>query len=175
MVDEKYRGAAFETVFPQVEVTVQSLAQEMSRAFETRKRRSVDTGADAEYVVLKDGSPEWMTDVCHKAHQDEIGEAMLPDDWRYRFIEDAVDALAECEIEDDQDGHLREYVYTHDLTGWLHSRNDRYGYCDDALQELGGPDQDFLATLSRGLWIEQQEVFYLVLQALKERVEELEG
>jgi hypothetical protein len=37
----------------------------MSQAFETRKRDNGD-----KYVALKDGSPEWMTDVCHKAHGD---------------------------------------------------------------------------------------------------------
>jgi hypothetical protein len=57
----------------------------MSQAFETRKRDNGD-----KYVALKDGSPEWMTDVCHKAHGD-----MLPDDWRYSFISEAVDYIDE--------------------------------------------------------------------------------
>ena len=159
-------------------VTVQSLAQEMRSAFETRKR---DNGE--EYVVLKDGRPDWMQDVCHAAHEDPTlwqkagpgaSLGMLPDDWRYRFIEDAVDALAECMEEEmrEADLHLREYVYTHELTGWLHSRNDRYGYCDEAFEEHT-TGLDMLALITYGMQAEQREVFDLVLVALEQRVKEL--
>ncbi|KKL51654.1 hypothetical protein LCGC14_2293320 [marine sediment metagenome] len=151
-------------------ITVQSLAQEMSSAFERKKR---DSGT--EYVVLKDDSPEWMRDVCMASHGDE----MLPDDWRYEFIEDAVDAL-EGFLKDHEDGdpqeadtYLQEYIYTYQQTGWLHSRVDRYGYCDDALEEFGGQAGSLSEALQRGMWMEQREVFGLVLSALEE--EEVRG
>ena len=38
-----------------------------------------------------------MSTVCRKAHDNA---QMLPDDWRYEFIEQAVDALAEHEDAD---------------------------------------------------------------------------
>ena len=47
-------------------------------AFETFKRS--DEGRTL--YRLRDGSPDWMTQPCHKAHAD-----MLPDDWRYSFIQ----------------------------------------------------------------------------------------
>jgi hypothetical protein len=47
---------------------------------------------------------------------------MLPDDWRYQFIEEALDAISE----DGEDAQLEPAIYTHELTGWLHSRADRH-------------------------------------------------
>lgn len=47
----------------------------------------------------------------------------MPDDWRYQFIVDSLDALSEESDPDDiQPGGD---IYTHDLTGWIHSRVDR--------------------------------------------------
>ncbi len=152
------------------ETTVQSLAEEMGRAFERKKRND-----DSEYVSLKDGSPEWMTNVCHEAHKDgslsAAGfNAMMPDDWRYDFIEDACDALSEAENADEADEHLHEYITYYDHNRWLASRNDRSGYCDEAREELGEAG-DMDAQISQGLHYEQREVLGLVRAALEELVD----
>ncbi len=144
----------------------------MSRAFERKTRND-----GSEYVSLKDGSPEWMTDVSHEAHKDgsagiggEHGTgAMMPDDWRYDFIEDACDALSEAENADEADEHLHEYITYHDHNRWLASRNDRSGYCDEAREELGEAG-DMDAQISQGLHYEQREVLGLVRAALEELV-----
>jgi hypothetical protein len=142
--------------------TVQDLAQEMSSAFERRKRDNGDT-----FVALKDDSPQWMTDVCHEAHGD-----MFPDDWRYSFIEDAVDALAENEDQDEARDSIEAEIYTHKLTSWLASRNDRYEYCDQALEEWGTDIGGTFPLLQMGQSWEKEEVFSLVLSALEALADE---
>ena len=56
--------------------SIQKLAEQLSAAFETKKRND-----GQEFVSLKDGSPEWMTDVIRATHGDK-----LPDDTVYAFI-----------------------------------------------------------------------------------------
>jgi hypothetical protein len=90
-------------------ITLQALAREMSLAFETATR----TSSGESFRKLRDGSPEWMTTVCRMAHDDA---RLLPDDWRYAFIEEAVDALAEHENADEALASLEPDVYTSDLT-----------------------------------------------------------
>jgi len=141
--------------------TVKSLAEEMSRAFERRKRND-----DQEFVTLKDGSPQWMTDVCHHAHGD-----MLPDDWRYEFIEMVVDNIAELSDLDEARSNFDE-IYTHRRTGWLHSRVDRYGYVDRAVEDYGSEVRPILDALLMGMATEYEEVFGLVVQKLEELADE---
>jgi hypothetical protein len=66
-------------------MAIQLLAAEMSQAFDTAVRPT--TGET--FRKLKDDAPSWMIAVCRKAHDD--GE-LLPDEWRYAFIEEVVDA-----------------------------------------------------------------------------------
>ena len=147
--------------------TIPSLAQEMSRAFVKSKR---DSGE--EFVKLRDESPDWMTDIVHAAHEDGSIGGMLPDDWRYRFVEDAVDALAEMdENNDPNDAELREYILTHDQTGWLHSHLTRHGYVDQAMEEYGSAF-DFTTLLVMGMQQEQREVLSKVIGALENLVGE---
>ena len=52
-----------------------------------------------EFWKVKDGAPQWVTDLCFSAHSEG---AMLPDDWRYVFIVEALVALEdETELEAD--------------------------------------------------------------------------
>jgi hypothetical protein len=145
------------------ETTVQSLAAELSAALERRTRESGHEPGLDHYVTLKEGSPAWMTEACHAAHGD-----MMPDDWRYEFIEDAASALAEAEDPDDAEPF--EYVYTNQVTGWLHSRVDRYSYVDQAVEDMGGnvDKEGILPLLFRGMYEEQRETLYLLRSALEE-------
>lgn len=144
--------------------TIKELAEQMSRAFEGRTRDNGDA-----FRCLKDDCPEWMDDVISDAHG-----SMLADDWRYEFIESAVDKIAEADDDasDDEISEL-EYeleadVYTNDLTGWLHSRADRLGWLDQAMEESGGTFDSAFNLLSAGKLLEKQEVFRLVLDSLRE-------
>src|ERR1700730_15315183 len=95
--------------------TVQKLAAALSQAFQTKKRNDSN-----EFVSLKDGSPDWMTEVVRAAHGDK-----LPDDTVYAFIEKAADALADADEDAEPSDVILEIEpdpYTAGLTAWLHAR-----------------------------------------------------
>ncbi len=144
-------------------ITIQTLAAEMSQSFETATRPT----SGEEFRKLKDDAPAWMTTVCRKAHDD--GE-MLPDDWRYVFIEQAVDALAEHEDSDEAGDSLEPDVYTSDLTGWLHSRNSRVYYLEEVMREYGS-FKDGFQLLATAQLQEKQETFHQVIAALREELD----
>jgi hypothetical protein len=113
-----------------------------------------------------DGAPEWFTDLCHHAHAD-----MMPDDWRYGFIQDALAALEDGAGEDRLDLDAL-YPYTSDRLDWLASHLDRPGYCDEAAEDAGGPAGDILTFVAWGMDRELREVFGLVRSRLEEIAEE---
>lgn len=150
--------------------TIEQLAEQLSSAFErrTRDEGNHEPGLD-HYTALKDGSPDWMKGVCRKAH-DAGGSLMLPDDWRYEFIEDAADALSEHEgnLERARD-YLNEsdhYCYTSQQTGWLHSHNARQGYADEAVSSGLCDGSEVTRAIRIGMLLEQEEVLRQVYDAL---------
>lgn len=143
--------------------TIQELAAEMAAAFETRTRDNGDT-----FDVLKDGSPEWMTDVCRDAHGD-----MLPDDWRYSMIRGAVEWIAETDDDIEgcypfADGFVP--VYNSERIAWLASHLNRSAYVDDAVSEYGvDPSHDGFSvtqTIGLGIYAEAAEVYSAVYNAM---------
>jgi hypothetical protein len=143
--------------------TLQTLAREMSQAFENATR----PGNGGTFRKLRDTAPEWMTTVCRLAHDDG---GLLPDDWRYVFIEEAVDALAEHEDTNYARDSLVPDVYTSDLTAWLHSRNSRVYYLSEALTEWG-PFPDGFQLLAATQMIEKVETFQQVVDALQNHLD----
>lgn len=139
-------------------ITLRSLAREMSLAFEGDTRTNGET-----FLRLRDGSPEWMTTICYQAHDEA---KLLPDDWRYAFIEEAVDALAEHEDADEALARLEPDIYTGKLTAWLHSLNSRVYYLGEALTECG-PFRDGFQLLATAQMIEKEEAFQQVVAALQ--------
>jgi hypothetical protein len=142
-------------------MTAQEKATQMARAFETRTR---DNGT--EYVALKDGSPDWMTDVARSAHDHA---RILPDDTRYDMIREVVAALADLEDWDDLHETIDGLVdiYTGSLTKWLASSNLRPGYCDEAIEELGDPG-DMVKRIQYGQYREYEEIAQQVIEAINE-------
>jgi len=126
--------------------------------------------SETDRVLKKDDCPEWVVDLCRTAH----GE-MFPDDWRYEFIQDALNWLEEDGNDpDDFTADLDSlYPYTADRTNWLASGH-RFIYCDEAMEEYGKP-QDTNTLIAWGMAAELEEVFRLVVNALEARAEELNG
>lgn len=137
--------------------TVQQLAQTYAACFVTDKR---DDGTA--FVKTRDGSPEELQALCMHAHGD-----MFPDDHRYAFIEEVLIALSETE--DPDEIQLEADIYTHELTGWLNSRADRCGYCDEAVEEYGSRPATTFELLQWGQAFEKAEVLGLVREWLEER------
>lgn len=103
------------------------------------------------------------------AHSDG---SMLPDDWRYEFIAYALSALSETNDPDDID--IEADVYTSELTAWLHSRNDRTAYCDEAVSEgLISEGSDMFARLTAGQYLEKREVLAQVRAYLESELDDM--
>lgn len=143
--------------------TFHELAEQMSKAFEGGKRDNGD-----EFRKLKQDSPDWMQAVVRNAHGD-----MLPDDFRYRFIESAVDHFAEEDSDPDDYGEGVDSavpVYNATRLQWIASNLRRANYVDDAVSEFGMEDFNLFQALGYGLYAEISEVFGQVSQALQDMV-----
>ena len=136
---------------------VNELAREALEWFETGTR---DSGE--KFVKTKDGRPDWLKNLIFTAH-----DGMLPDDHRYKFIEDALQYISD----QDEDAHLdcpeiEADSYTSDLTAWLNSRNDRVYYLTEALEEY--EIKDGFQALQMAQLRERGEVYYSGLNSLRE-------
>lgn len=144
-----------------MKITLQCLAAEMSHAFESATRPGGET-----FRKLIDGAPGWMTIVCRKAHDDA---AILPDDWRYHFIEKTVGAIADRDDIDMAREGLEPDVYTSDLTEWLNSANRRVYYLGEVMEEFG-PFKDGFQLLAAAQLRELEETFDQTVAALKDEL-----
>jgi hypothetical protein len=105
--------------------------------------------------------------MVHKAHF-----GLMPNDWSYRIISEAVDAVVEG-VERDDFTNTGIPVYTSDHLQWLASSLTRMGYCDEAIDDCGTPrDTDTLIVW--GMVIEYGNVYEVVKDAIEEQ-EETEG
>jgi len=96
--------------------------------------------------------------------------SMLPDDWRYEFLHDALNLIADAS--DIDDIQVEADVYTHDLLRWSASRNDRTAYCDEAVSEGLCPEgADMDARITAGQYMERSEVLQQVLSFLRGEAE----
>lgn len=139
--------------------TLQQLASQLFDAMETKTRDNGDS-----FVKLAEGSPEWMTEAVHAAHGD-----MLPDDWRYRKIMEAAEALASGDDPDDG-GEWADNavdVYDADRLRWLASHSSRVDYCDEAAEEYGG-EGGMIDRMGWGQYREASEVWALLVEALRD-------
>ena len=128
-----------------------------AKYLQTKKRED-----GTEFITRTDDAPEWFRDMVHNAH---LG--LMPDDWSYRIIADAVDAIDEG-VERDNFTDTTIPVYTYDHLQWLASNLTRMGYCDEALEEFGTPkDTDTL--IWWGMSIEYGMVYDVVKAAIDEQ------
>jgi hypothetical protein len=144
-----------------------NLAAELSASLERRTRNNGD-----KFVCLKDGSPEWVTDVIHTAHGDS-----LPNDTIYSMIEKNADALTNVEESDADEAwvaiaEIEAPIYNAELTGWLAESLDHIDYVDQAIEEYGDMGSGGIVSLLAMGWKKQQEeVGGLLLEALEAEAE----
>ncbi len=146
------------------------LMQFFSNQFMTKTR---DDGT--EFTCLGDNVPAWCTEVVHSAHGD-----YLPDDWRYHWIAAASDFFADNDP-DNWDELLNEEtdslvnVYNSDLLRWLSSNLTRSGYVNDAVNEMGFPDEfDIFHTIMMGQYEEIRETLESLLSSISDIAENAE-
>lgn len=103
---------------------------------------------------------------------------MLPDDWRYEMIEDALRCISEANDDDSAQERADEHeapIYNHERLRWLASHLWRPSYCDQAEEEIGTPDGvGLLDRVAMGYLYEFRMVFRSVLSSIKAELERRE-
>ena len=152
------------TALPDPSVTIEDLAEEARECFVPHKTRPGT-------YVRTDDCPQWVENLVFDAHEEESGDHMLPDDWRYRFIVDALDIIVDQCVRDFDDDFIIEPDYeNHVLIQWLGSHGYRPGYCDTVYEVAPKNTMELIAA---GQMVEREEVFVSVLRSLQRRLEEL--
>lgn len=151
-------------------MTLQELAKEALKHYQqstaNRGGRSVTIWSH------KKDAPEWIVDMTREAHGD-----MLPDDWKFKFVVEALDTISEAQEGTEEDA-LHEWepdVYSYTLLQWVSSNLERMEYVNEVVQEYGWSDLGLAGALMEGQKEEFEEVGYIVLEKLRERLDELEG
>ena len=106
------------------------------------------------YVCRKNGSPEWVTDLCRKAHGDNF-----PDDWIYEQIWNCLEAIVDndCEYEARDAAESAVDVYYTDLLDWA---KGRVWYVDDAIRDGA---KDLSSAIMMGQQMMIGEIFYAIV------------
>jgi hypothetical protein len=146
---------------------IQDKAREAYDWFEIAKRDEADP--ESSFVRLKDGAPEWITQLVYDAHGD-----FLPDDWRYDKIQDALEFIMDVEYPDDGSSEFADGavdIYTADRIKWLGSNLNRASYCDEAARDYGH-GIDIVSMIGWGQCMEAEEIYASVLNSLTKQTED---
>ena len=138
---------------------VQELAKLVRCTFSLETR---DNGS--EYWTHNRCAPDWINELCHTAHGD-----MLPEDYRYAFIVEALDALEEAEDVDEARGGYEFEHRNYQLALWLATHGHRFQYCDDWARDMCS--RNTYDRLAGGHLSERLEVLELVRGSLEEQLQ----
>lgn len=148
------------------ERTLQTVAAEWLEKFETVTKGEGDQAY--RIWVLKDHNKMKgpVYEMVRAAHGD-----MLPDDYKYEYIVDALERLAEGY--DDEGDEIEADVYNSALLDWLGSHLERAGYVEDAVKEWGMDSKSFdlFTAIGFGQVFEKREVFFIVKAAIEKELE----
>lgn len=130
---------------------IRILAGEALSYFEYRRRHD-----GTKYWTLEEGAPEWVRKLTFAAHNE--GE-ILPDDARYLFVVESLEAIAENPEE--PESLLEPEAYTSQLLKWLDAYPSyRMGLVDEAVSEFGW--DGLFKALQAGQLKEKEEVLRIV-------------
>ena len=142
---------------------IRNLAGDALSYFEYRRRPECPVGTG--YWALEEGAPAWLRELVWAAHDDG---GMLPDDARYLFVIEALEAIADDPEE--PESLLEPEPYTSNLLQWLAaSPSYRMGLVDAAVRESGW--DGLFSALQAGQLKEKEEVLYRVRAFLEQRIE----
>lgn len=144
-------------------MNIQNKIQTYADSFETKQR------GNKTIIVLKDNAPEELDNSVMQAHGDRF-----PSDWIFDTYHSILENLTGYDINsiDDVEDYRHEIVdglvdiYTHELTGWLHSDNRNVYYLEDAVKEYGASDG--FQILMSAQYIAINEIYNEVVELLNE-------
>ena len=130
------------------------------------------------YLKLQDGRvvrvedcPEWVTELCRKAHEGPTG-LIFPSDFRYEQIWNALDAIQNADCIDSAREAVESGVscYSDELASWLSAALYRQCYVDEAIEEFSPKSCSELLGIAQALEI--SEVFHAVIVELERLIED---
>lgn len=138
--------------------------------------KNVDGTAPNEHRYTQtEDAPDWFGELVREAHF-----GLLPDDWSYRFVQDALMLCENCDTEEGPQVDIdSEYPYTHDRLDWFASHLERNAYCDEFVEEFGFRHTgqyggDTLALVAGGMYKELEAISRLVWAELVKQCEQQE-
>lgn len=141
-------------------MNIQQLADKYYQSFQLKTR----TNGERFYCVKDDCQDDQLTELIRIAHDD-----LLPDDYIYQYIHDALEIISNMsETDDIYDITLEPDCYTRDLLKWVSTNLTRIAYCDEAIEAYGC--NDFVNILMTAQTIERENVLHSVYQSLTEIV-----
>ena len=147
---------------------IQELATHALRFFERRTRRRGED--ETQFYTLTDRHPTWVKEMVYSAHED-----MMPNDYKYQYVVDTLDALSEGQDPEEALYEIEADVYNYDLLRWLESHGERVGFVDEATRELGhNAELGIIGDIMMGQVQEKQQVWQSVVSSLRERLEAIE-
>jgi len=139
------------------------LAGDALSYFEYRRRPECPVGTG--YWALEEGAPAWLKELVWAAHDNG---RLLPEDARYLFVIEALEAIADDPEE--PESLLEPETYTRQLLRWLEAAPSyRMELVDAAVRESGW--DGLFAALQAGQLKEKEEVLYRVRAFLEQRIE----
>lgn len=152
--------------------TFGKIATEFFNALEKRTRTDGIPDSANAFYTLRDGSPEWMRDAIHAAH--DALDGRMPDDWTYSACRGVLSEIDEEDSADDvreRDGEIADRQTndsTHRLCVWLASHVGNVALCDEALDE-GLCDGS--ATITQRIALGQYLAYTRILDTLVRAIE----
>lgn len=145
---------------------IQELAEYANSFFEQKTRSGGDE--DDRFYAMKNYRPTWVREMAFAAHGD-----MTPDDYKYQYIVDTLDALSEGVNPDEP--NFEPDPYNTNRTKWLASNLNRAYYVNDAVIEYGSEGTDILDDIGLGQIYEKRQVWEIVLNALQVQLDAIEA
>lgn len=150
---------------------IEELATHALTFFQTKVRPAQGADPGDRYYTLTNRYPVWLYDLVHTAH-----ENMLPDDYKWQYVSDTLDALSEGQDPEDGWTEIEADVYNADLLKWLQSGGERTGFVDEAIREFGfNQESGIMGAIMMGQVQEKQQVWKAVVSGLQERLDAIEA
>lgn len=142
---------------------IQELALEYSELFKIQTRNN-----GREFLVCEVDDCHPLKDIIRKAH----GE-MLPDDYKYKFVHEALVNISNAADLDEV--QCEPDIYDHELLAWLSSNLSRVAYVDVAMLDNGHSKNGLMGDIAMGQWAKKSEVLSIVINELENLVKESEA
>ncbi len=148
----------------------QELAAHALRFLESKVRPARGDERETRFYTLTERYPTWVQEMVRTAHED-----MMPNDYKYQYVVDTLDALSEGRDPEDGLSEIEADVYNYDLLTWVQSHGERVGFVDEVVSELGHhPEMGLIGDIMMGQVQEKQQVWQSVVSSLHERLDAIE-